>query len=65
MLEKLSTPLEYPEEAAQEILALLAQSGAFNPNSGHLTSTGIGEHAADAMIAIHKKLTTYYKTLEQ
>lgn len=63
MTEKLTTPTTSPAVAAQEILALLAESGAFNPNAGHLTTTAGGDSVADAMIAIHKKLTAYYATL--
>lgn len=65
MTEKLCTPSENPELAAQEILALLAEAGSFTPQSGFLSGSDSGEAVAKAMIAIHKSLTAYYKTLSQ
>lgn len=66
MLEKLTSPTAYPEDAAQELLALLVESGAFGCGENQIiNSTARSGAAADAMIDIHKKLTAYYKTLEQ
>jgi hypothetical protein len=65
MLEKLTSPTAYPEDAAQELLALLTEAGAFTPKSAALTGTACGQSTAEAMIATHKALTAYYKTLEQ
>ena len=64
MIEKLQDPKSYPAHAAQEILALLVQAGAFSKHDRYLNGTTDGEKAAEAMIAAHKALTAYYKTLE-
>ena len=64
MTEKLTSPIDEPKIAAQEMLALLVQAGAFTP-SGALLSTSAGQNAASAMIATHKALTTYYATLSK
>lgn len=65
MIEKLTSPNASAEAAAQEILAMLAEAGSFTPQSGFLSGSDSGEAVAKAMIAIHKSLTAYYKTLSQ
>jgi hypothetical protein len=63
MLEKLSNPAAYPADAAQEILALLVESGSFSSRDGVVSGAPSGEAIAEAMIATHKALMAYYEKL--
>lgn len=60
MTEKLTSPIDKPKIAAQEILALLVESGAFKPSTV-LNAPSIGKQ----LITLHQELTAYYETLSK
>lgn len=61
---RLVNPKAQPEKAAQEAVLALCETGAFGIDPAHTAmSAGDGEALADAIIAVHQKLTAYYKDL--
>lgn len=60
---KFLSPMEFPEDAAQEILLAIVKSGSFVINQP--TSEHAGSSAAEALIALHRALTEYYRLLEK
>ncbi len=64
MSERVVHPKTSPDKAAQEVVLALCETGAFDLGGEYKAmSTGDGEALADAIIAVHQKLTAYYKQL--
>ena len=64
MSERIVSPTANPSKAAQEVVLALCETGAFDLGGEYKTmGTGDGEALADAIIAVHRKLSAYYKEL--